>query len=60
MICKSTAPGPADYDGLKIYNGASTAFLDAYMGDDPAAQAFLGSGELQSLTDGRATLENLQ
>jgi dienelactone hydrolase len=60
VICKGTAPGPADYDGLKIYNGASTAFLDAYIGDDPAAQAFLGSGELQSLTDGRATLENRQ
>jgi len=60
VICKSTAPGPADYDALKIYNGASTAFLDAYIRDDPAAQAFLGSGELQSLTDGRATLENRQ
>jgi len=58
VICKTSAPGPKDYDGLNIINGASTAFLEAYIGNDSAAQAFLASGAITALTDGRATLEN--
>jgi len=60
VICKSSAPGPADPDALKIANGTSTAFLEAYIRDDRAAQAFLASGEIGALTSGRATLENRQ
>jgi predicted dienelactone hydrolase len=60
VICKSSAPGPADPDALKIANGASTAFLEAYIRDDRAARAFLASGEIGVLTSGRATLENRQ
>jgi predicted dienelactone hydrolase len=58
VICKDNAPGPKDYDGLNIINGASTAFLEAYINADPAAQAFLASGAITELTDDRATLEN--
>jgi len=60
VICKDNAPGPRDYDGLNIINGASTAFLEAYIRKDPAALAFLGSGDITNLTNGRATLENRQ
>jgi len=58
VICKANAPGPKDYDGLNIINGASTAFLEAYIGNDSAALGFLASGAITGLTDGRATLEN--
>jgi predicted dienelactone hydrolase len=58
LICKSTAPGPQDFDALNIINGASTAFLESYIRDDQAAAAFLASGDINSLTGGRATLED--
>ena len=57
VICKEDVPGPKDYDGLKIINGSTMAFLDAYTADDPAARAFLNSGTVTALTDGRATLD---
>ena len=57
VICRSNAPGPRDYEALSIINGASTAFLDAYIKDDRAAKAFLASGDITSLTDGRSTIE---
>jgi hypothetical protein len=58
VICKESAPGPADPEALEITNGASTAFLEAYVRGDAAAQAFLGSGQITALTNGRATLDN--
>jgi predicted dienelactone hydrolase len=58
VICKQSAPGPKDYDGLEIINGASTAFLEAYIRNDPASQAFLASGDITALTNNRATLDN--
>lgn len=57
LICKEDAAGPPDYDALKIIDGISTAFLDAYMKDDAAAMAFLRAGQVAELTDSRATLE---
>jgi len=60
LICKASAPGPQDHDALAIFNGASTAFLDAYLKSDEAAAEFLAQGGIGALTDGRATLENRQ
>ena len=57
VICRDTAPGPRDEDALNIINGSSIAFLDAYIDGDRASQAFLDSGELPELTEGRATLD---
>lgn len=57
VICRSNAPGPRDYEALNIINGASTAFLDAYVKRDRAAREFLASGDVTALTDGRSTLE---
>jgi pimeloyl-ACP methyl ester carboxylesterase len=57
VICKADAPGPPDYEALKIINGTSIAFLDAFIGDDAAAHAFLDSGDITEITSDRATLE---
>lgn len=56
LICRDNAPGPQDKDGLTIMNGATTAFLQAYIEGDAVAQAFLDSGTIGSLTSERATL----
>ncbi len=57
LICRDDVPGPHDTEALKIINGSTMAFLDAYIGNDAAAQAFLDSGEISALTDKRASLE---
>ena len=60
VICKESAPRPKDYDGLRIINGASTAFLEAYIRNDPASLKFLASGDITALTNNRARLDNRQ
>jgi dienelactone hydrolase len=57
LICKENVPGPKDYEALRIIDGVSTAFLDAYMKDDESAMAFLRSDQVSELTGGRATIE---
>jgi pimeloyl-ACP methyl ester carboxylesterase len=57
LICKEDVPGPKDFEALRIIDGVSTAFLDAYMKQDEAAMAFLQGGQVAELTGGRATLE---
>ncbi|MDX2223827.1 MAG: hypothetical protein SFV21_13835 [Rhodospirillaceae bacterium] len=57
LICRETAPGPADHDGLAVVNGASTAFLDAYVKDDAAAKRFLKDADLRTLSADRGFLE---
>jgi len=57
LICREDKSGPRDKDALEIINGSSVAFMDAVLGGDPAAQAFLPGGEITELTNGRATLE---
>ena len=57
LICRETAGGPPDYDGLSIIRGTSTAFLDAYLKGDAAAQSFLATADLSDLTNHRASLE---
>ncbi|MEQ8734575.1 MAG: hypothetical protein RIC29_06605 [Rhodospirillaceae bacterium] len=57
LICRETAGGTPDHEGLSIIRGTSTAFLDAYLKDDASAQDFLENAEVQSLTNNRASLE---
>lgn len=57
LICRETAGGAVDHQGLSIIRGTSTAFLDAYLKQDKDAKAFLESADVQQLTNNRATLE---
>lgn len=57
LICREGAGGKPDPDGLSYTNGASTAFLDAYLKNDAAAKKFLRTADLPALTDNRAFLE---
>jgi fermentation-respiration switch protein FrsA (DUF1100 family) len=57
LICREDKSGPRDHSALEIINGSSIAFLEATLEGDPAAQAFLDSGDIDELTGGRATLE---
>ncbi|MDX2144278.1 MAG: hypothetical protein SFV19_13060 [Rhodospirillaceae bacterium] len=56
LWCRTDVPGPLDRGGLDIFNGVSTAFLDAYTKGDARALAFLKSADLAPLTANRATL----
>jgi dienelactone hydrolase len=57
LICREGAGGKPDPEGLSFVNGASTAFLDAYLKNDAAAKKFLRSADLPALTSNRAFLE---
>jgi predicted dienelactone hydrolase len=59
LICREGAGGKPDPEGLSFVNGASTAFLDAYLKADPAARKFLRTADLRPLTNGRAFLERV-
>jgi len=56
LWCRSDVAGPPDYQALRIFNGVSTAFLDAYAKADARALAFLRAADIGSLTKARATL----
>ena len=56
LWCRTDVPGPPDQDGLNIFNGVSTAFLDAYTKGNKPALTFLTSADLGALTRARATL----
>ncbi len=56
LWCRTDVPGPLDQDGLNIFNGVSTAFLNAYTKNDAGALAFLKTADLAPLTNARATL----
>ncbi len=49
--------GEPDLDALRIVNGVSTAFLNAYLKDDDVAMRFLAGAEIADLTGGRAKLD---
>jgi len=57
LICRETAGGLPDYQGLSIIRGTSTAFLDAYLKLDRNARTFLESADVRALTNNRASLE---
>jgi predicted dienelactone hydrolase len=48
--------GPPNPEHLTWVKAASTAFLDAHVGDDPAAKAYLQGSGLQEATEGAVTL----
>lgn len=58
LICRETAGGAVDHEGLSVIRGTSTAFLDAYLKNDSEAKTFLNSANVQELTDNRASLES--
>jgi hypothetical protein len=57
LICRETAGGAPDYEGLSIIRGTSTAFLDAYLKNDAAAKEFLATADVKAMTNNRASLE---
>jgi dienelactone hydrolase len=59
LICREGAGGKPDPEGLAFTNGASTAFLDAYLKGDTAAKKFLRTADLPALTNNRAFLERV-
>lgn len=54
LICREDRGGPDDPGGLAIVNAVTTAFLDAYVRDIPAARQWLESTDVPALTKGRA------
>ena len=56
LICDERGEGPPDLGALAIVQSASTAFLDAYLRQDSAAMAYLNSGAVLELTNGRARM----
>lgn len=56
LWARTDVPGPLDQDGLNIFNGVSTAFLDAYTKNNQQAARFLKETDLALLTNTRATL----
>jgi dienelactone hydrolase len=59
LICREGAGGKPDPEGLSFTNGASTAFLDAYLKNDAKAKKFLRTADLPALTNNRAFLERV-
>ncbi|MDX2144167.1 MAG: dienelactone hydrolase family protein [Rhodospirillaceae bacterium] len=57
LICREGAGGQPDAEGLSFVNGASSAFLDAYLKADNDAKKFLRTVDLRPLTNDRAFLE---
>lgn len=57
LICREGAGGKPDPEGLSYVNGASTAFLDAYLNGNAAAKNFLHTADLPAFTNNRAFLE---
>ena len=49
-----------DYEGLSLFNSTSTAFLDAYIKNNPDARAYLDNVNMGQATAGRASLNLLR
>jgi predicted dienelactone hydrolase len=58
LICRSNVPGAPDYEALRIINGASVAFLNAYIKSDTDAIAFLNAAPSPGLSEREFRLEN--
>ena len=58
LICRLDREEASQHDALKMVNGVTTAFLDAYLKGDKAAAAYLRSDNLASKTSGFATLSS--
>ncbi len=56
LICRPEREGPPQDDALRMVQLTTTAFLDAYVKGDEAAQGFLSSQQLTDTTGGFARL----
>lgn len=56
LWCCEGSKGLPDHQALAIFNGVSTAFLDATLKDDAAAHVYLDTADLRLATSGRASL----
>jgi pimeloyl-ACP methyl ester carboxylesterase len=56
LICREDRGGEDDPQAVAVVRAVQTAFLDAYLKDDAAAQAWLVTGDLQGRDGGRAEL----
>ncbi len=54
LICNPERGGEADPGAVAIVRAMTTAFLDAYLKEEPAAREFLRTADVASLTQGRA------
>ena len=54
LICQPDRGGEPDYDAVEILSAVTTAFLDAYLGDDEAAKEYLLTADIRSQSGGRA------
>ena len=58
LICNPERGGEPDPEGVEIVRAMTTAFLDAYIKDDPAALEFLKTADVSGRTDGRARFQH--
>ena len=56
MMCAERAKGPPDHEAFTIVESVSTAFLDAYLKQEPAASSYLRSDTVFEAGDRRARL----
>lgn len=57
LVCREDRGGEDDPEGAAIVRALQTAFLDAYLKDDPEARRFLATADVAALTEGRARFE---
>ena len=57
LICNDKLGGEPDYEAVRVVRAMTTAFLDAYIKDDPAAMDYLRTADLAEITDGYANLQ---
>lgn len=56
LICRENRGGEDDPEAVRVIRATQKAFLDAYLKDDRAAESWLRSTDLESLSAGRAEL----
>jgi len=54
LICNADRGGEADPAAVATVRAMTTAFLDAYINEDPNAMEFLRTADINALTDGQA------
>lgn len=57
LICRQAREQTPQHDALKMLNSTSTAFLDAYIKDDPVARAYIDSEILAAATGGFSIIQ---
>jgi pimeloyl-ACP methyl ester carboxylesterase len=57
LICNSERGGEPDHAAVATVRAMSTAFLDAYVRQDPVAMQFLQTAEVAAITEGEASYQ---